>query len=81
MTICANFKRCIFGGVMRRSVELTKMGRIAHESWLAIPSHFARVNLHGFVVMPNHFHGILEIAETRLAQHAVPLQRSGRSAK
>ena len=74
VTICANYKRCIFGSVLRRSVELTTIGRIAHESWLAIPSHFARVNLHGFGVMPNHFHGILEIADAGLAQHAVPLQ-------
>ena len=74
VTICANYKQCIFGGVIRHNVELTPAGRIVHESWIAIPSHFARLNLHSFVVMPNHFHGILQIAETGLAQHAVPLQ-------
>jgi REP-associated tyrosine transposase len=74
VTICANYKRSIFGGVIRRNVDLTPAGRIVHESWIAIPSHFVRVNLHSFVVMPNHFHGILQIAEIRLAQHAVPLQ-------
>src|SRR5260370_31632598 len=74
VTICANYKRCIFGRVIRSRVELTAMGRIAHESWTMIVSHFAQVNLHGFMIMPNHMHGIIEIAATRPAQHAVPLQ-------
>ena len=80
VTICANYKRCVFGSVIRQAVELTLAGRIPRESWAAIPSHFARVKLHAFVVMPNHFHGILEIAETRLAQHAVPIQGKQRIA-
>ena len=89
VTICANYKRCIFGRVSQTSVELSALGRIASECWTAIPFHFARVNVHGFMVMPNHMHGIIEIVTVRpaqqgsrkvreegLAQHAVPLQET-----
>ena len=74
VTICANFKHCVFGRVKDTRVQLSALGQIAQESWLCIPSHFNRVNLHAFVVMPNHVHGIIEISAAELAQHAAPLQ-------
>ena len=77
VTICATQKRCIFGRVNDGQIELAALGQITCESWIAIPLHFARVNLHVFVIMPNHLHGILEIAQTGLAQHAARLQREG----
>jgi putative transposase len=79
VTICATQKRCIFGRVNDGQIELAALGQITYESWIAIPLHFARVNLHVFVIMPNHLHGILEIAQTGLAQHAARLQRNRQS--
>ena len=75
VTICANFKRSVFGRVTGKNVELTPLGEIARQTWLTIPSHFEGINLHAFVVMPNHLHGIIEIVAAGLAQHAVPLER------
>src|SRR6266849_6116676 len=80
VTICANFKRSVFARVVAKSVQLTALGQIARESWVTIPSHFQCVNLHAFVVMPNHVHGIIEIGATGLAQHAAPLQGKVRTA-
>ena len=74
VTICATQTRFIFGQINQKSVELTALGHIARETWIGIPLHFAQVNLHSFVVMPNHVHGIIEIASTGLAQRAAPLQ-------
>lgn len=62
VTICTNDRKFLFGRVTGGRVELTDLGRIASESWVAIPSHFANVNLHTFVIMPNHVHGIIEMA-------------------
>jgi putative transposase len=73
VTVCTDGKRCLFGRVLQGSVELTELGRIARENWVAIPSHFANVNLHVFVVMPNHVHGIIEIGCRDGAQRAAPL--------
>ena len=74
VTICANFKRSVFGRVIGKSVQLTPLGQIAREIWVAIPSHFEGVRLDAFVIMPNHVHGIIEIAGSGRAQHAAPLQ-------
>lgn len=70
VTICASQRQCILSRINRKQVELTPIGNIVRESWVAIPAHFARVALHAFVIMPNHMHGIIEIADTGLAQHA-----------
>jgi putative transposase len=74
VTICATQKRCIFGRVKDRRVQSTALGQVAQESWMGIPVHFAPANLHAFVIMPNHMHGIVEITQIRLAQHAARLQ-------
>jgi len=74
VTICTQMKRCIFGRVAATEIELAALGKIVHASWIAIPSHFAHVNLHAFVIMPNHVHGIIEIGCQAGAQHAAPLQ-------
>jgi REP element-mobilizing transposase RayT len=58
-------------------MELNRLGQIALQSWIGIPEHFAHVNLHAFVTMPNHVHGIIEIGCQAGAQHAAPLQEVG----
>jgi len=62
VTICVDGRRNAFGRIVGGGVELSLLGWIARENWLAIASHFANVNLHQSVVMPNHVHGIIEIA-------------------
>lgn len=32
--------------------------------WTSIPSHFPQVKKHDFVIMPDHFHGIIEITDS-----------------
>ncbi len=36
---------------------------MAEKCWFEIPQHFPFVKLWEFVVMPNHIHGIIEIAK------------------
>jgi len=75
VTICADFKRCVFGDVQAERVQLSALGRIVREAWIGIPFHFARIRLHESIVMPNHVHGIVEIVQFLTgAQHAAPLQ-------
>ena len=74
VTICAEGRRCIFGRVASAQVELAAVGRVAHESWVAVPTHFPAVRPHTFVIMPNHVHGLIEIGCQAGAQRAAPLQ-------
>jgi putative transposase len=75
VTVCSNFKRCAFGKVVDNKMELSSLGRIVEEAWLALSSRIFGIQLHAHVVMPNHIHGIVEISQQELAQQAASLQR------
>ena len=51
---------------------------MVEELWIDIPEHFPKVEVGIFVVMPNHFHGIISITAGETpdinvgARHAVP---------
>jgi putative transposase len=40
---------------------LNDPGRMVETEWLALKNRFPNIELHEHVVMPNHFHGIIEI--------------------
>jgi len=61
ITICTAGRRHYFGKIENRLMVLTEIGKQAQQKWLEIPIHFAFVKLDEFVVMPNHFHGIIVI--------------------
>jgi len=72
VTIRTSENRCVLADVKEGRVRLSRLGHIVCESWNAIPDHFASVNLDEFVIMPNHVHGLIEIAARVGAQHAAP---------
>jgi len=59
VTLCTQNRKCLFGQVVNKEMQLNDMGRIAKKCWNEIPSHFSHVRLDEFTVMPNHIHGIL----------------------
>ncbi len=63
ITICTHNKECLFGDVMEGKVVLSPIGQIAFEFWLDIPKRFGNVQLDESIVMPNHVHGIIVIAD------------------
>jgi REP element-mobilizing transposase RayT len=44
-------------------MEIFEYGKMIEKYWLELEKKFENVKLHNFVVMPNHFHGILEITK------------------
>jgi len=42
---------------------LNDAGQMIESEWLALKDRFPQIELHEFVVMPNHFHGIVEIVD------------------
>jgi len=61
VTICCQHRECLFGKIVGGKMILNNAGKIVDDCWLAIPNHFPNVILHEYVIMPNHFHGIIEI--------------------
>ena len=81
VTIVAWQRVCLFGEVVNKEMRLNKLGKIVEWEWLELPKRFSYIELGAYMVMPNHFHGILFIHEnvgaTRRGQ---TMSRSGSDA-
>ena len=63
VTVVTNGYKCIFGKIIDQEMYLNEIGMIVKECWLQLPDHFFDIEVDPFVVMPNHFHGIISIYE------------------
>ncbi|MDD5043405.1 MAG: hypothetical protein PHD51_01915 [Patescibacteria group bacterium] len=61
VTICVQGSKCLFGEVVNGEVILNSIGEMIKKWWLELENKFFRVELDKFIVMPNHFHGIINI--------------------
>ena len=59
ITICTFRKTNILGEVTGGIAHLSAAGKIVEQCWFEIPKRYENVQLDEFVIMPNHFHGIL----------------------
>lgn len=59
VTIMTQHRAPVMGQIVDGVMILSPIGRIVEACWKRLPSHFARVTLDAFVVMPDHFHGLL----------------------
>ncbi|MBN8705333.1 MAG: transposase [Bacteroidetes bacterium] len=65
ITICTKERLPFFGEIVEGGITLSEMGEIVKRFWQEIPNQFSYVKLDEFVVMPNHFHGIVIIDQNR----------------
>ena len=63
ITVCAQDRQCLFGEVVDGEIRLNDTGRMVQAVWEELSIHYPGVEGDGFVVMPNHFHGIIVIAD------------------
>jgi REP element-mobilizing transposase RayT len=69
VTIVTFSRACLLGAVVNDHVRLTTVGEAVQSGWLASDGNSPRVGHDLFVVMPNHIHGILVLAEAYRAKH------------
>jgi REP element-mobilizing transposase RayT len=50
-------------------MQLNEIGQIVHEEWLKTPLIRPEIELDGFVIMPNHLHGIIIINDHSVGTH------------
>ena len=74
VTICTQNRECLFGEIMNGEMRLNDAGRIVVDEWLQTAKIRAEIELDEWVVMPNHFHGILVLSADVGAIHESPLQ-------
>ena len=62
----------LFGEVIDCDVQLNEMGMIVQQAWDDLPTHYQGIDLDAFIVMPNHVHGIIVLADEAKTRHAIP---------
>jgi REP element-mobilizing transposase RayT len=72
VTIVAQGRECLFGGIIDGEMHLSKYGEIIQKWWDEILVHFLNVELGAFVIMPNHIHGIIYIVTERRGEVLSP---------
>jgi putative transposase len=68
ITICVQDKQCLFGTIEIDRMLLNDPGNMVLEQWLKLPLRFPSVILDKFVIMPDHFHGIIYTTDNTLSK-------------
>ena len=61
ITICTKNREHIFGIINNGVIILNEYGDIVRNYWNDIPNHYNNVELDQYIIMTNHFHGIIRI--------------------
>ena len=61
VTLCTHDRECLFGSIENSEMALNEYGRIVDFTWNDLVNHNSYIGLGGYVIMPNHFHGIIVI--------------------
>jgi REP element-mobilizing transposase RayT len=64
ITMCCQNRLRWMGEVVDGKMKLNEIGMIIFEEWLSTEQKRGNVKLHEFVVMPDHFHGLIEISHS-----------------
>ena len=67
ITICLHKYKHLLGNIQQDTIILNNAGKMIEIEWLAIPNRFPTIQLHEYVVMPNHFHAILQITNSSIS--------------
>jgi REP element-mobilizing transposase RayT len=62
VTICTQHRKCLFGEIKDRLMNLNPAGHMVKRIWQELPQRFPQIEIDEFVIMPNHLHGIIWIA-------------------
>jgi len=66
VTICTQNREHLFGKINDGQLILNDPGKMIEIEWLKLTDRFKNIRLHEYMVMPNHFHAILEIVGATL---------------
>ena len=61
VTIVCQNREHFFGKIENGKMILNDAGKMVNDEWLKLHKRFHYIRLHEYIVMPNHFHAILEI--------------------
>ena len=62
MTVCVKDMKCCLGEVVKSESRLSPIGKMVNKWWRKIPEKFLVTSLDEYILVPNHIHGIIWIA-------------------
>ena len=65
VTVCTQNRECLFGNIVDDKMNFNDAGRMILTVWNDLPARFDYTVLDEFVLMPNHFHGIIFFTDIR----------------
>lgn len=61
ITICTQNRACLFGAIVNGEMILNDAGLMVEKWFLELENKFPDIRCDEYIVMPNHFHGIITI--------------------
>ena len=61
VTVCTQNRKCLLGEIRDGEMVLNDAGQMVERWWLELNGKYPFIQMDEFVVMPNHFHGIINI--------------------
>jgi len=77
ITICTYDEKNLFGNCIGGQVCLNEAGQMIENFWHAMAIRFQGVALDEYIVMPNHFHGIVVVGAALVAAPSPTAERAG----
>lgn len=63
VTLCLQYREPLFGRIVCGAMQLNPAGHMIEKWWAELPHKFVSIDVDEYVVMPDHFHGIIVITE------------------
>ncbi len=85
VTVCIQDRQGLLGEILNGEMRLNQAGRMVEKWWKKLEGNFPAIKTDCYVIMPNHFHGIIIITEDTLprlttlqqgAHMGAPLQKT-----
>jgi putative transposase len=67
ITLCTHERQCLFGEIIEGQMQLNELGAIVENEWQNAAQVRLGINCDQWIIMPNHIHGIVTLAEPLLA--------------
>ena len=72
VTICVDQRQCLFGDVVDGQMVLNQYGMVVADIYQWLCDHYSYLYTDEWIVMPNHFHAIMIIAEKPRTDTDIP---------
>jgi len=71
VTVCTHNRECLFGDIVNGKITLNDAVRMVETVWGELPVQFPDMKLDEFIIMPNHFHGIIVLSSPRRSESCI----------